>query len=59
MRINSSAKEAIVYLSDEFSPECSYLTARNQPGLRKLFLNERDGNGRMKQLDVKGLGNRK
>jgi len=48
MTINSGAKEAIAYLSDELSTKCSYLTMRIQPGLRKLFLNESDGNDRIK-----------
>jgi hypothetical protein len=47
MKINSSAKEAIAYLSDEFSTKRSYLTMRIHPGLLKLFLNERDGSDRM------------
>ena len=35
-------------LSDGLITKCSYLTMRIQPGLRKLFWNERDGSGRIK-----------
>jgi hypothetical protein len=48
MTVNSSAKETIVYLSDELSKKCSYLTRRNQPDLQELFLNERDVSARIK-----------